>query len=574
MKLRPYQVKAEEDVYREWDDGNRNVLVVLPTGAGKTVVFCDMIEKHIGASCVVAHKQELVMQCSITLARNGIRHRIIGSKAVVKMIVAEHMTTVGKSYFDPNSTCAVASVKTLILRKDALANWLNSVTLLVVDEAHHNLRNNQWGKATAMFKNARVLGVTACTTRADGFGLGKCSDGVFDAVVEGPDMGYMISSGYLVPYRVYAPPSDLDLGAVNVGKGGEFVKKELNAEMDRHPIVGCMVEHYIKLAPGTSAVAFTTDVAQAHVVADKFNASGTPASVISGKMSDGDRSRVLRKFVSKEILVLVNVDILGEGYDCPGIDTVIMGRPTASHQLYKQQFGRALRLLLTKEEAAGWDLKTDAERLRIIASSKKPHGIVIDCVGNVMRHNLPDAYHPCTLDRRDKRSKSKPSDAIPTIVCLKCSAVYARTLKGCPSPTCGHINRPQSRSAPEHVDGDLIELDFDTLAAMRAEVAKVDMTAAQCMADLASRHVPHIGQLAGVKRHIKRQEAQECLRMSIAWWAGMSRQLGREDSESYKRFYFKYGVDVLTAQTLKYEDAISLAEKINTDLGEYYNGTT
>ena len=117
------------------------------------------------------------------------------------------------------------------------------------------------------------------------------------------------------------------------------------------------------------------------------------------------------------------------------------------------------------------------------------------------------------------------------------------------------------------MDGDVIELDPAALAAMRGEIEKVDMHPEAFRMELVKKHAPLVGQLAGVKRHVANQEAQTALRGSIAWWAGYQRAEGRSDSESYRRFYFKFGTDVLTAQTLKAADAIELAGRVNEHLG-------
>ena len=95
MTLRPYQAKAKQDIYDSWSLGHSNVLAVLPTGAGKTVLFSDIIHNHLGACCAIAHRQELVSQISMALARDKVRHRIIGPKSVVKLCVNLHMSELG-----------------------------------------------------------------------------------------------------------------------------------------------------------------------------------------------------------------------------------------------------------------------------------------------------------------------------------------------------------------------------------------------------------------------------------------------------------------------------------------------
>lgn len=554
--LRPYQAEAKAGIYAAWASGALNVLSVLPTGSGKTVTFSDIIHDHPGASCAIAHRQELVAQISLALARDRVRHRIIGPKSVVKLCVNIHMGELGASYYDPSAPCAVAGVDTLVRRGDELANWLQSVTLWVQDEAHHVLSGNKWGTAAAMFPNAKGLGVTATPLRADGRGLGRHADGLFDTMIEGPGMRDLINLGYLTEYRIFAPPSDIDLSAVTVSQTtGDYNPQKLKTAVRKSHVFGDVVKHYLKIAPGKLGITFATDVETATDIAAQFNASGVPAAVVSAKTPDADRIALLRRFKNRELLQLVNVDLFGEGFDLPAIEVVSMARPTQSYALFVQQFGRALRILDGKEYA-----------------------IIIDHVGNVERHveryGLPDAYREWTLDRGDRRGKSTKSDSIPVKTCLnaECFAVYERIYSAC--PFCGHVTPPAARNAPEFVDGDLCELDPATLARMRGEIDCIDIDKELYRGQLAAKRTPPIGQLAHVKRHVERQEAQAALRHSIAWWAGYQRAGGRDDSESYRRFYFKFGVDVMTAQALNTKEAIDLAGRINEHLGGDYNGTS
>lgn len=566
LRLRPYQATAKNDIYNAWNMGASNVLAVLPTGAGKTVTFSDIIHDHKGASCAIAHRQELVGQISLALARDKVRHRIIGPKNVVKLCVNLHMAELGASYYDPSATCAVAGVDTLVRRGDELAAWLKSVTLWVQDEAHHVLEGNKWGTAAAMFPNAKGLGVTATPLRADGKGLRRHADGVFDVMVEGPGMRDLINMGYLTDYRIFAPPSDLDLSTVNVSATtGDYNPQKLKTAVRKSHVVGDVVSHYLKIAPGKLGVTFATDVETATDIAAQFNAAGVPAKVVSAKTPDADRIAILRRFKRRELLQLVNVDLFGEGFDLPAIEVVSMARPTQSFSLFVQQFGRALRLMIDPALYPIWDTITDAERRAYIAASSKAHAIIIDHVGNVERHGLPDAKRVWSLDRREKRGKAGPSDAIPVKACPACTAVYERIYAEC--PFCGHRAKPAARSGPEFVDGDLMELDPSALAVMRGEIDKVDMTVDQKREELIANYVPNVGIRPNLKRHVERQEAQTALRASIAWWGGYQRAKGREDSEIYRRFYFAFGVDMMTAQALKTKEALTLAEQINEHLG-------
>ena len=549
MQLRPYQQARKDAAAEFWGRLPKGyLLVVLPTGAGKTVFFADIIASEPGAVCAIAHRQELVGQMSLTLARNGVFHRVIGPPSVVKAVVRLHMQALGKSFYNPESRVAVAGVDTLIRRGESLDAWMKSVKLIVVDEAHHVLKENKWGKGCTMFPNARGLGVTATPVRADGNGLGRHADGLFDEMHEGPGMRDLINDGYLTEYKIYAPPSDFNREALPVSDStGDFnvpkmrqavAESSLVTSHDGKSVMGDIVTHYLKLAPGKLGITFVSDLNVADEVCEQFNKAGVPASVISSKMKDSDRFTVLQNFASRKILQLVNVDILGEGFDCPAAEVVSFGRPTESYSLYSQQFGRVLRTAPGKEYA-----------------------IVIDHVGNVMRHRgPPDIPRIWTLDRAEKR-RGSASEPPTTRVCLACTASFERFRDCCPE--CGEpVPAPAGKSTPEQVDGDLTELDPHVLDQLRAE-ARAAMMDAGAYRDQQSAHgVPQIGVKSQVKKHIERKEALEQLQNEMVNWLGYQFGNGLSESERYRKFYITFGIDWESAKSLKIDAANQLAERI------------
>jgi len=543
MQLRPYQSQMDQDIDAAWLAGHRNVMAVLPTGAGKTILAAKKIADHNGASCVIAHRQELVGQMSLALARYGVRHRIIGPKNVIKYIIQNHIVELGRDFYDPAARCAVAGVDTIVRREVELARWLQQVTLWIQDENHHQLAGNKWGKAAAMFPNARGLGITATPERTDGKGLGRHADGLTDLIVEGPGMRELITAGYLTDYRIFCPPSDLDLSTVAVGADGDFIRGQLALKTRASTIMGHVAESYLKIAPGKLGVTFAPDVEMATEFSRMFNAAGVPSEVVSAKTPDNVRQEILRRFKRRQILQLVNCDLFGEGFDLPAIEVVTMARATQSYGLYCQQFGRALRPMDGKDRA-----------------------IIIDHVGNVIRHGMPDRPRVWTLDRRDRKSSKSADDVIPMRVCCNpiCLAPYERVLVAC--PYCGWIPVPASRASIEIVDGDLNELDPSVLQAMRGEVASVDRHPDDVKHGMERSGASHIVCASVAARHRERQEAQSALRGQIALWAGWQRQQGRPDAESYRRFYFGFGTDVLSAQALGRPEAEALTARIHEQL--------
>nr|DAR38685.1 MAG TPA: Type I site specific restriction modification protein [Caudoviricetes sp.] len=558
-KLRPYQQELKNQIYNHWNDHQySNVLAVLPTGAGKTVFFSSIIAEHAGATCAVAHRQELVSQISLALARNKVRHRIIGPTNVVKMIVRLHMEEVGHSYYDPNSRHAVAGVDTLVRRGDKLESWLPTVKLWVMDEAHHVLQENKWGKAVNMFPNARGMGVTATPSRADGHGLGSHADGVFDKMFVGPSMRDLINMGYLTDYKLYAPPSSFRRDAIKKVSQttGDFVASEVSKAVnesslvahDEKQIVGDVVRTYQKLLNGMLTVVFAPDVATATELEKQYNDAGIPAKCVHGAMPDAERINAVRKFKNREYLVLTSVAIFDEGFDCPAIEAVQDVSATESFGRFVQRAGRMLRL-----------------------KEGKDFGRYVDHVGNIERHAVlvdhPEGtkielcHREWTLDRREKSGGKSEKSAVRA--CAACSGTYERYLKAC--PYCGEPIPEQAagqRSNVEWVDGDLHELDPAVLARLQGEVIGAREDVNQYRDKMIGHGLPPHAVKRNVKLHENRLDALVRLDHTLAQWAGYRRAEGLSDSEIFRKFYLTYGVSWLEAQALKAADADKLRERI------------
>ena len=536
MDLRDYQSADLSRIQASWQS-YRHVLYVLPTGGGKTVVVSNVIANNPGASCVIAHRQELVGQMSRTLGRFGIRHRIIAPDSVIGEIVSSHVREFGRSYYDANSQRAVAGVDTLARRCDP--KWTERVSLWVTDEAHHLLRTNKWGKVIDLFPNARGLGVTATPERCDGKGLGDMADGVFQCLVVGPDQRTLINRGYLTDYRIFAPKSDIDLAGVTISDAtGDYSGPLLREAARRSHITGDVVESYLRIAPGKRGITFCVSVELADDTAKRFRDAGVRAECVSAETPDSLRMEILRRFGAGDIQQLVNVDLFGEGFDVPAVECVSMARPTQSYGLYCQQFGRGLRPLAGKD-----------------------HAIVIDHVGNVMRHGLPDAPRAWMLERPARRRRSTTTETeTPIKVCAKCTAVYERFRLGC--PYCGYQPEIIGRASPRQVDGDLLELAPDVLARLRGEAQQV------LEMPLLPQGLPREAVRHQMALHRERVSAQHDLRGHIAWWAGLQRSRGFSDREIYRLFFTQYGMDVMTAQGLKAREAGELTARLRAALDE------
>lgn len=585
---RDYQTALKGDIYGAWGNGAINVMPTLATGGGKTFVFCRVIVEKDVPTVVVAHRQELLGQSCLALNREDVPHGITAPKKTIQQIIALEMKEHGYSRYNARAPVRVAGVDTLI-KRDATDRWFNQVKLVVIDEGHHVLRLNKWGRARGMFPDALGLFPTAHAFRADGAGLGRSvesADGLVDALVVGPCGRDLINRGFLTDYRLVCPPSHLNLQNVNIGSTGDFNYAQLRAAVHADgAIVGDVVDSYMRFAAGKLGVTFAVDIEAAVDLAKAYRARGIPAEIITGDTETTVRSRLMQKFRDREILQLVSVDVLGEGVDVPAIEVVSMARPTASFQLYAQQFGRALRPMISKtlqtpgpngghfEVWKQWDTFTDEERKAFIAYSQKPKAIVIDHVGNWKQfhedHGMVDTAQVYSLNRREKsrRAKERDPDYIPERSCIGtpekrgCFFTYPVVYPKCPH--CGVPFTPTGRAKPEQVDGDLFELSPDALALLRGEVAAVDAppNLGRNPDDMVGRSI--------AKNHRDRQDAQAQLRTTMALWAGWQSTLGRDEPEKYRRFFHRYGTDVMTAQTLKPVEANNLYNRILADLSQH-----
>lgn len=548
--LRADQQYIKECIYSDWNVSIKNVLAVKPTGSGKSIVISDIVLDGylLGMrQAVIAHRNELVSQMSVHLARRGIPHRIISSKKTVKKITNKHRKLFGQSFVNPSAETAVIGVDTLVARKDELKEWCSQVDRWVIDEAHHviggvkidqdgsplkdkdgnpvwNTDANKWGKAVHMFPNAQGLGVTATPLRADGKGLGRDYDGVFDTMHVGLEMRALIEMGALSDYEIVCPTSDLTqfIEQEKVSKDGDWSVATRKKAAKKSRIVGDAVKAYCQYSYMKQAIVFATDVETAGDIASKFQAVGIRAAAVSAKTDQTVRDKYVEDFEAGKLQILINVDLFDEGFDVPACEVVIMARPTASFGKYKQMVGRGLR-----------------------ASQGKTYGLIIDLVSNVVRHGLPDKVVQWTLARRDKRgAQMKDPNDIDLTVCKSCTKPYEPFNRYC--PYCGRyppLPEPRERSI-EMVDGDLSLLDRAKLEEMRKA------TAIESPGSVGNRVRYAVGAAAG-KRHMDLQllkiAQHDRLKEAIAQWAAVERTKGFEDYQIEKKFYLTTGVDVLTA---------------------------
>lgn len=406
IQLRPYQARVIDETRAAYKARHRAVLMVLPTGGGKTFTASTIVHGASAKGNVtwwLTHRRELASQASQTFYSLGIPHGTVQ---------AGHVS-------NPNATVQVASIQTIVRRLDALP----APDIIVFDEAHH-IGASSWQAIFEHFPSARVLGLTATPWRLDGAGLGRW----FSHMVLGPTTAELIAEGSLSPYRLFAPATP-DLSGIATAQG-DYQRGALAKAMDKPQIVGDAIGHYLKLCPGKRAVAFAAGVENSQHIAAQFRAAGIAAEHVDGSMSADDRDAAVERFRRGETLVLSNADLFGEGFDVPAIEAAILLRPTKSLSLHLQQVGRALR-----------------------PSEGKSVAIILDHAGNSLTHGLPDDEREWSLEDREKRKKAAPAE-VSIRQCSECFFVFRPSPK---CPQCGHAVQVKAREI-EVVDGELAEV--------------------------------------------------------------------------------------------------------------------
>jgi DNA repair protein RadD len=418
--LRPYQVAAVERT-RGRTRQCRKVLLVAPTGAGKTVIAAHIITRaHAKGRRVIffAHRRELIHQTVRKLIDAGIPAEAIG------VLMADDPLT------NPAAPIQVASIDTWRHRESPPAD------LVIIDEAHRSLAQT-YLDAIAHYSEAGaiILGMTATPYRADGGGLGD----VYEALEVVASPAELIAEGFLTAPRVFSAPRKArpDLSGVRT-RMGDYVESDLAEAMNQRRLVGGIVEHWQRLAEGRRTVVFATGIAHSQAIADAFIEAGIAAEHLDGMTPTRDRDAILRRLDTGETLIVSNCGVLCEGWDQPSVKCAVLARPTKSTGLYLQQAGRILR----PWEGIG--------------------ALILDHAGNALVHGLPQDDREFELNVTKKR---KTGGEAPTKECPECDAVVPLGVSVCPE--CGY-EFPGRKPAPDVVAADLEEIDAVPIGVMKA----------------------------------------------------------------------------------------------------------
>ncbi len=303
--LRKYQKEAIQAAIQARREGIKRILICLPTGAGKTVIFSELCRLAKKKVLVLAHREELLYQ-----ARQKIHTMTDGSLEV----------GIEQGELRAQSSCSVVISSIRSLRSDRLQSLQERFAfgLIIYDECHHAAAedNVRVLRELGVFSSdwtGTLIGFTATTTRGDGIGL----DTVFETIVYELRLLDLIDQGYLVPLRGYRINTEIDLYNI-LGTSVEEMSEKVDIE-SRNALVARSVQ---ELARDRRTIVFCVSVNHAINVAKALNNLGVQTGVVYGNMAKEKRTETLRLFREEKLMCLTNVMVLTEGFDDPWVSCI------------------------------------------------------------------------------------------------------------------------------------------------------------------------------------------------------------------------------------------------------------
>ena len=401
MKLRPYQDQALNEIRAHYALGRKKVLLKLPTGAGKTLIFCKVLKsvhaKGLKAIMVVRGKA-LVDQASQRLEREGVPHGVQQ---------AGHWRAM------PDEAIQICSIDTLYRRK-----IIPDAHLIVIDECHlASSPSFRW--LLENYDENFILAVTATP---------YCKGGlrhIADEMVAPISMTELIAQSYLVPAKYYIP-SKIDLSGLAIDKKtGDYALGPLESRMDSAILFGDIIASYRRLGENRPTLCFAVSVAHSIHLMENFNAAGIPSAHIEANTSIEARQKIIEDLEANRIKIICSVGTLTTGVDIPCVSCIIMARPTKSYTLFIQSLGRGTRIFPGKENF-----------------------IVLDHAANIEEHGLIENERDIDLDGKETKERK-----IKIVMCKQCFRAFVGTVcPSCSTNNKGASNEERNTSTDESVE--------------------------------------------------------------------------------------------------------------------------
>lgn len=362
-QLRPYQNKLVTESRKHLANGKVGVLIQSPPGSGKSVVIAEIVRlatEKGGTVLFLAHRRELLDNIRETLEANDVD--------LSKVIVLS-----------------------AVMAKNRL-NTLPPLSLIVTDEGHHG-KAKTYMEIYNHFKEIPRLGFTATPYRLNGEGFTD----IYEEMVEGPTIQWLIDNQCLAPYRWFSIPL-IDRSKVDFKNATREAESSAELFESDATIQGDIVANYRKYADGKQAIVYAPTIAVSKLIVKWFNEAGIYAVHADGKTPTKERDQIMADFKAKKITILSNVDLISEGFNVPDVGVIILCRPTQSIVLHLQQSMRGMRYRPDKTS------------------------IILDHVGNGANLGLPTDEFEWSLSGRKKKQAS--SSGPPKIICTTCGQQF------------------------------------------------------------------------------------------------------------------------------------------------------
>ena len=419
--LRPYQNQARYEVNRLMNT-SRHPVLVLPTGTGKTKTAVGIIADRValgGRVYVLVPQIEIFTQWVKDLNDAGLNPGMVKDGRIMGV----------------NRKVYVVMPLTLI---NMLAHIPQSMypTEIITDECHHS-EARSWQAIYDFFPKAVRLGLTATPKRTDGIPLSN----TYTDIVSTIDMKQAIDAGYLSkPLCIVPEEFALDVPIVD----GDYDPKAQAKILGKPSIVGDVIALYGNVFAGKPVIVACCSFEHAQEMTDAFCAAGWNFRHIHSNLMANERAQIIRQVRDGELNGICTVGIGIEGMDIPGLYGLIWLRRTLSLTIYLQFCGRVLRPF-----------------------EGKTHGIIVDPVGNVFIHGLPELHRTWSLDGSSEQEIPQPA------ICPECGTANVHGARVC--EVCGTVIRDtvpnkecKKRNIPSVYEGKLVIVGQDDV-----EVAQV-----------------------------------------------------------------------------------------------------
>ena len=379
IQLYDYQREMSERIEAAFRS-HQSVMVQMPTGTGKTVLLAEQVkseerrvknpdgeksEKIKGKNpCVwiVVHRRELVEQIEETLAKQ-LDSSLFPLPSSLKLLDSSlfpfpsSLKPLDSSLFTLHS-----SLKPRVFSIQWLSRHYHELqempSLIIIDEAHHAVART-YKEVMDAYPEAKMLGLTATPCRLNRKGFTD----LFDVLLQSWSYNKFIADGWLSLYDYMSVKADsLDqqmvFGLTKRGADGDFSLREMSEKLDVRPSIERLCDTVMRYAPDKKGIVYAIDIKHAEHIAEYYRERGLNAVAISSKTPAEERKYIIERFrnsndslkntncqvLDTPIRILVNVDLFGEGFDCPDVEFIQLARPTLSLSKYLQQVGRGMRV--------------------------------------------------------------------------------------------------------------------------------------------------------------------------------------------------------------------------------------